>query len=271
MANQTFQLQVQTVTNIQYAELAGATLLAFDWILNFSSEVEMIWKAKWNLVKVLYLITRYLPLAIIPLDLFYISGYFFLPACVAVYDTVMALFVISLLSAQLIFTLRTVAVWGKEKRVTYILFGAFSFIVIAIPTLTGLTLKSHRFVDVEVNSGKFCLLRFEKSYGFLAATFVFVAAYDIVILIFMLTRRISVHQFSFPLRSLSTTDHAQRDSRLLKRVYDDGIIFYVYIFGVSVANIIVIFVSVAGICPYTTSLSSSLAHTTTPQKVKNQI
>lgn len=78
------QVKLMFVLNSGWRDSPGSTILltilsvyhiltldkAFDWILNFSSEVEMIWKAKWNLVKVLYLITRYLPLAIIPLDLF---------------------------------------------------------------------------------------------------------------------------------------------------------------------------------------------------------
>ncbi|KAF8876334.1 hypothetical protein BD779DRAFT_1677838 [Infundibulicybe gibba] len=45
-----------------YAAIASITLLAFDHILTFGEEVELIWKSRWNIFKVVYLWQRYFAL-----------------------------------------------------------------------------------------------------------------------------------------------------------------------------------------------------------------
>ncbi|EKM75067.1 hypothetical protein AGABI1DRAFT_132605 [Agaricus bisporus var. burnettii JB137-S8] len=221
----------------------------FDWILNFTSEVESIWKTKWNVIKILYLTTRYVPLAFIPLDLSYIfTPSLSVSGCIAVYDTITVLYIIGLLAAECIFTIRTVAVWGKDKHVTYILFATFSAMCIVIPTLIGINLSrtSRRFIDVifilfndppsrqkdwsgSESLSKDSARQFSgTSYKFLVATFAFTAAYDTMILTFMVARAFSMSRWRV-------------DSFLFKTVYGDGVAFYIYIFGVSLVNIIFIF------------------------------
>ncbi|KAF7759880.1 hypothetical protein Agabi119p4_11575 [Agaricus bisporus var. burnettii] len=221
---------ISKIRHINSTELAGTTLIVFDWILTFSSEVELIWKVKWNAIKVLYLITRYFPLAFIPLDLLYIfTGAFSIRGCVAVYNTIMIMYIISLLTAEFIFTIRTVAVWEKDKRVAYILFGTFSTMCMVIPTLIGIHLSK---TTQELNGFKEvqgqCSPISDKSYKFLVATFTVTAAYDTTILMFMVIRALSTSRWRI-------------DSYLFKTVYGDGIAFYIYIFGVSLVNIIFIF------------------------------
>ncbi|KAF7759878.1 hypothetical protein Agabi119p4_11573 [Agaricus bisporus var. burnettii] len=211
--------------------VASTTLMVFDWILTFSSEVEFIWKAKWNIIKVLYLITRYLPLAFIPLDLSYVfTDSFTLLGCAAVYDTIIIMYIISLLTAEFIFTMRTVAVWGKDKHVAYILFATFATMCVVTPTLIGIHLKrtSQQLNGFrEVQQGQ-CTPISDKSYKFLVATFTVTAAYDTTTLTFMVIRALS-------------TSRWRVDSYLFRTVYGDGISFYIYIFGVSLVNIVFIF------------------------------
>ncbi|XP_006457551.1 hypothetical protein AGABI2DRAFT_181715 [Agaricus bisporus var. bisporus H97] len=205
--------------------------MIFDWILNFTSEVESIWNTKWNVIKVLYLTTRYVPLAFIPLDLSYIfTPSLSVSGCIAVYDTITVLYIIGLLAAECIFTIRTVAVWGKDKHVTYILFATFSAMCIVIPTLIGINLSrtSQRLVGFREFIQGQCSPVSGKSYKFLVATFAFTAAYDTMILTFMVARAFSMSRWRV-------------DSFLFKTVYGDGVAFYVYIFGVSLVNIIFIF------------------------------
>ncbi|KAF7776840.1 hypothetical protein Agabi119p4_5233 [Agaricus bisporus var. burnettii] len=215
----------------------------FDWFLNFTLEVESIWKAKWNVIKVVYLIARYLPLAFIPLDLFYIfTGSLSIPGCVGVYDAITVLYMVGLLAAEL-------AVWGKDKHVTYILFTTFGAMCIVIPTLIGINLSrtTRKFIAIVLVYGLSiatisteglvgfrdfiqgqCTPISGKSYKFLVATFTFTAAYDTMILTFMVARAFS-------------TSRWRVDSYLFKTIYGDGVAFYIYIFGVSLVNIIFIF------------------------------
>ncbi|EKM75072.1 hypothetical protein AGABI1DRAFT_132609 [Agaricus bisporus var. burnettii JB137-S8] len=100
-----------------------------------------------------------------------------------------------------------------------------------------------------------------KSYKFLVATFTFTAAYDTMILTFMVARAFS-------------TSRWRVDSYLFKTIYGDGVAFYIYIFGVSLVNIIFIFTTlsteqllppVAGLIPFNISLPSGSTHTETSQ------
>ncbi|KAF5327784.1 hypothetical protein D9619_004753 [Psilocybe cf. subviscida] len=43
------------------SHLAACVLFLWDYFLTFDLEVQHIWKAKWNVIKVVYLLQRYLP------------------------------------------------------------------------------------------------------------------------------------------------------------------------------------------------------------------
>jgi len=43
------------------AIVASSAMFIWDYILTFRMEVDLVWKSKWNLIKGLYLLQRYLP------------------------------------------------------------------------------------------------------------------------------------------------------------------------------------------------------------------
>jgi len=45
--------------NVKLSFAAGAPLLLYDTMINFSDEVNMIWFQRWSVGKVLYILTRY--------------------------------------------------------------------------------------------------------------------------------------------------------------------------------------------------------------------
>lgn len=40
--------------------VAAGAFFVYDWLLTLGMEVELIWRSKWNYIKVLYLFQRYL-------------------------------------------------------------------------------------------------------------------------------------------------------------------------------------------------------------------
>ncbi|KAF5361485.1 hypothetical protein D9758_006208 [Tetrapyrgos nigripes] len=68
---------VQTFNNTnasRYVSLAGLVVLVYDHCITFDDEVEFIWKAKWKLPKVLFLLLRYIvPIALL-VNIIYMSG-----------------------------------------------------------------------------------------------------------------------------------------------------------------------------------------------------
>ncbi|KAJ3996485.1 hypothetical protein F5050DRAFT_1758880 [Lentinula boryana] len=46
----------------RYANLAGAALLSYDYLLTLDDEIEFIWKKSWSIGKALFIMSRYYPL-----------------------------------------------------------------------------------------------------------------------------------------------------------------------------------------------------------------
>ncbi|EEB92503.1 hypothetical protein MPER_08975 [Moniliophthora perniciosa FA553] len=47
--------------NFNNETAAVATLVIYDYIITLPDEIDLIWSARWNLTKVLYLLQRYMP------------------------------------------------------------------------------------------------------------------------------------------------------------------------------------------------------------------
>ncbi|KAF8887425.1 hypothetical protein CPB85DRAFT_1335370 [Mucidula mucida] len=47
---------------VTYFEVASIALLIYEHLLTFDQEIALIWPSKWNVTKILYLLTRYLPM-----------------------------------------------------------------------------------------------------------------------------------------------------------------------------------------------------------------
>ncbi|XP_006460453.1 hypothetical protein AGABI2DRAFT_117399 [Agaricus bisporus var. bisporus H97] len=236
---------LHTSRTVNYAHLSGFIIVLlrqyFDWILTFDSEVRLIWSVEGVKMKVLYSLTRYLPLAYFPLFLNYrlITGHSE-SECNALYQAVGLMFTIGAICAALIVTIRTWAVWGKAKYMTYLLFGTYTvasvlilvFFILSVEYTTRVfySVLLHTATEMQNHSAadpvfkEFalgCNPKFETPY--LPAAFVVEAVYDTAILLLMLIRGASLFRQGV-------------DSRLFRTIYSDGILFYVYISVISITN-----------------------------------
>ncbi|EKM75952.1 hypothetical protein AGABI1DRAFT_131674 [Agaricus bisporus var. burnettii JB137-S8] len=172
--------------NFNYANLAAFTAVYFDWLLTFDSEVKLIWNAQGAKMKILYLFTRYLPLAYSPPYLYYRFGNSTSSECTALYKGIGSAFGVSSICAALVVTIRTWAVWGMNKPITYTLFGTYTVAASLILGFFAVSLK-YTTHDVEATGIlKGCIPDIGSLY--LPASFVVHAAYDAIILLLMLIR-----------------------------------------------------------------------------------
>ncbi|PPQ82255.1 hypothetical protein CVT26_009972, partial [Gymnopilus dilepis] len=96
----------------------------YDLCLTFDLELALIWRSAWNRVKVLYIISRYLPLAIGAMLIAYRLSQ---AQCRIVSLELSSLLLdLGLGSAQAILALRTWAVWGKSRPLAIILIMSLS-------------------------------------------------------------------------------------------------------------------------------------------------
>ncbi|KAF7329978.1 hypothetical protein MKEN_00261800 [Mycena kentingensis (nom. inval.)] len=56
---------------VRYMHAVDLTLLLFDYVLTFGSEVSLIWPSRWTISKTLYFLARYSPLFDVPILLYY--------------------------------------------------------------------------------------------------------------------------------------------------------------------------------------------------------
>ncbi|KAF8554988.1 hypothetical protein OG21DRAFT_969343 [Imleria badia] len=187
--------------------VAAVAVFAFDYCLTFCSEVEYVWGTKWEMTRIVFTISRYLP---------------FIASSLTCYDALVndgcgsfilaldAMYSASIVFAEGILIIRTYALWGRNKRVLFfLLFLAAAFIAGAEVTsrqfkiiLPGDSTSAYQFYP------SFCAYRSSRNavvqYGFLMA-------YEIV------------------LQSMSTWRkfRTYRDvrSRTLNTLYWDGIMY----------------------------------------------
>ncbi|KAF7783278.1 hypothetical protein Agabi119p4_2654 [Agaricus bisporus var. burnettii] len=207
---------LQTSRIINYALMASVVIVYYDWLLTFDSEVKLIWNAKGVKIKLLYLPARYLPLAHSLPYLYYRFGS---PTASE------SMFVVGVICAALVVTLRTWAVWGMMRPMTYLLFGSYTVasVLILVFYIVSLKYTSHSVISW-LPLG--CIGEYQSYY--LPAAFVVDATYETVILLFMLIRGASLYRWG-------------KHSRLFQTIYSDGISFYVYITAVSAANVALLF------------------------------
>ncbi|KAF8346443.1 hypothetical protein F5887DRAFT_961995 [Amanita rubescens] len=212
-------------------QVAGNTLFIYDYLLMFDQEVSLIWGSKWTLVKVLYLLSRYMPFV----DVTVVSYHQFVPLltidqCKIAYRINGSMFVIGMAMSEAVLTIRTWIIWNKDRRLAIGLM-IFFFTVWGV----GLYIM-YQFIE----SLQFFELPFPVINGcvFLAGSRI--VSVDWALLLFYNTGNLAL----MVIRATSLY-WSGVDSHLFKRLHRDGVYYYVFLFLLAVINVSVIFSSPA--------------------------
>ncbi|KAF8659938.1 hypothetical protein AX16_001674 [Volvariella volvacea WC 439] len=198
---------------LRACSFAGAALFVYDYALTIGMEVDLVWWSEWNVVKVLYLIQRYMPFAdAIALTIWYKSMAW--------------MYIIGVAISEVVLTWRAWAVWNQDKRLTYAL--PIFFLALWAPNFWCM---SHFLDNVILYSlpeqNLYCL--FEPKNRSLAICYILLSAYEACILALMLLPGIQNGLIAL-------------DSGLIKAVFRDGALFFVYLLVLSMVNVVVIFI-----------------------------
>lgn len=121
-------LQVQ-----KYLNAACVAIWIYEYVRSIGLEVTLIWKAPWNIPKLLYLLARYLTLLVLIL-----LNYYNQTDCVA-YQKLLAWGVNVLMCvSEVIFALRTWAIWDRTRKMAIFLSSFFLVIWISTFVIIGL-------------------------------------------------------------------------------------------------------------------------------------
>jgi len=207
-----------------YVDVAAATMFFYDYLITLPLEIEFIWKGPWTRVTYLWFATRYLVVfdgVVFPLINDLARSPSVLTCLIIWYFETWGHYV-GLIVGEVLLIIRTVAIWGGDKRVVYGL--SLLLFAVAIPAAySGVeSLLQLQFAPSPSFANLGCLVTNLGEVGFLA--YAVLMLFETILLIVTLSR--AAHQ-----RDL-------RHTNLFYTIIRDGFLYYIFLFTISVINII---------------------------------
>ncbi|KAH7905585.1 hypothetical protein BJ138DRAFT_746422 [Hygrophoropsis aurantiaca] len=109
---------LQAIQTTYYFAAAGGALVAYDQVLTFSQEIDLVWNRNWSFMTILYLIARYSgSLSMVGLAAWYMCIDWTYSVIVNMYLAVSWAENIFLLAMQAILVIRVYALFNQSKKV----------------------------------------------------------------------------------------------------------------------------------------------------------
>ncbi|TFK63339.1 hypothetical protein BDN72DRAFT_902498 [Pluteus cervinus] len=231
------------IRGTQYFTLASSTLYLYDLLLTLDLEVDLLWPSKWTLLKMIYLLQRYLPL--IDMVIVTITWQFGeisnLHTCKALFQESNWSYLVGMTLSEIVLTYRTLAVRGNTTKLRrgLLLF----FLVCMAPlywTMAKILSSSFTYHSLPI-PGMYCFPIGGPGLSYLCWTLLTVydtgepvrqtpdSAWVDDVRPFDLDR-----DPGFP----SIASRVIRQSKLSQVVYQDGVLYYLYLVALSVINVI---------------------------------
>ncbi|EJC98762.1 uncharacterized protein FOMMEDRAFT_170963 [Fomitiporia mediterranea MF3/22] len=220
---------IKGITISAHIDTACFALLFYDYLLTLEDELKLIWQSKWSFPKAVFLITRYGPV----IDLSIVTAFHFKSAtpdeCLRIYKAGGMLLYFGICFTELIPVLRTWAIWGKSRTITILLF-IWSAINLGISAvLVTLYFNSAQFTSLPAGVPG-CLV--SNANSFIVGSWSILVVFESGILGITVLKGVQLYK--------EYEDKQLRNSALFNAVFTNGAIFYVYIFAISVGNVIVV-------------------------------
>ncbi|KAJ3510021.1 hypothetical protein NLJ89_g4907 [Agrocybe chaxingu] len=192
--------------NARNFEVAAASFFVWDYFLTLGMEVNYVWPGPWTPIKVIFFVQRYLP--------------FFDTVWMGVHQAVG----MNVNTATLILTFRVWAVWNRSKPMTFILLLLYAGFWIPQAPILYVFLKSLKYIPPP--PALLGCLTLEAD-PIIVWVWVLIVVWDALILCLMLVPAVKAYRF-------------RGNSALFHTVYAEGILYYVYLFTMSLLNIILL-------------------------------
>ncbi|KAF4613818.1 hypothetical protein D9613_008070 [Agrocybe pediades] len=225
-------MDVKSLTNaieatrvVSYVNAGCIAILFFDFFDCLDKEIRVIWMKKLNFTKIMYLLTRYSTFWEAGVVIYQLSipGDWF-NACAIAFKLNAFLFVFGLGVGEAIMTLRTYAVWGRNPILKYGLPIFYVAVWAAGFTVTALFLSDLEFAPSPLNPYIGCYAT--RTNPIIFMSWVLLLFYDAVMFVLMAIPAFKAFR-------------SGGRSRLLTVVYRDGVLYYLYLFVISLVNILV--------------------------------
>ncbi|KAH6893942.1 hypothetical protein BKA70DRAFT_795244 [Coprinopsis sp. MPI-PUGE-AT-0042] len=215
--------------HIKYMNLASLCILICEWFNTLEVEAAVIRGAKWGFGSVIYTFSRLLPFFDVPLAIFY-RLYPRVPTlpnnvCSVLYKIETWSTVFGILASEIILVMMIYCLANKNRRVgSWLSVQVVAFAVSAC-VLWGILLESLQFGKPTLPLPTGCSVTGGK-YLFAGIGFVLLALNEFILMVFVLG--VGFHRYR------------NSNSTLVKTLYRDGIFYYVFLFLISMGQVIVI-------------------------------
>ncbi|KAG1721373.1 hypothetical protein EDB19DRAFT_519773 [Suillus lakei] len=201
---------------VKYSNLGGLAILVFDYFITFSEEVEWTWFKPWDITRVIFIISRYLPFVGVGM-----TAYDALRSSNQCASTVEGnvIHIIGIVAAEALLAIRTWAFWQKSKR---LLIGLLAYAVLAIIAAIVVDLSPKMLIPGEEPPPGTCYFESTRN---AAVVYMFLAVFESVILILTVYKR--VH------------DYQDFRSGIVVTLYHDGMVYMSCILTITITNVII--------------------------------
>ncbi|KAG8970784.1 hypothetical protein FRC03_000001, partial [Tulasnella sp. 419] len=230
---------ITSSVDVNYAAIAGFTLLFYDYILTFADEVKFIWTSRRSLGKLLFFLNRYVTqidlllqihlytnLSLSKKPLNHTTYSFFSnirdSRCTYGFKASLWLNLFVMMVTELMLVLRTYALWGGNKTILIVLGLAFMLCDAACFGLLIEITRSIYYVRAPTKFVRSCY--FDAEYYLLYGYFVPSLVFQVII-------------FSLTIWKARQHISAKPElSPLFETLYRDGFLFFIVVFAMTLAN-----------------------------------
>ncbi|KAF8997170.1 hypothetical protein BDQ17DRAFT_1309868 [Cyathus striatus] len=231
---------------INFLDVSSIALVIFDYFLLLDLEVEHMWNSKqWTITKAAFFYLRYMPFLESVVLIYWTTPFNLMTVipsihlCSQAYKTSMALALPGIMIGEMTLSIRTWAVWKRDRRVGIglVLFS----LATAIPGIIGMILfiKTSIF-GLDTNALGVTSCGFDGGSRIISVVWIALMVYDASLLALMV---ISARVWNKPyLKIIFNGGPESEPERLLEPILREGIIYYFYLFVLSALNVVVIFI-----------------------------
>jgi hypothetical protein len=207
----------------QYFKMVGLAVLVFDYCIKLEAEIDLTWGRKWDFIRIIFAVARYMPFVDVPVDLIYSLGPTSPQLCLSLYQVSSWFNILGTVAAESLLFVRTYTLWGRNRVLLVALLLLALGCIVGCGVVGASASSLFKYEDPPLtNSGCFQTQRI----AIYAVNYALLALFETVIL---------------SLNVFQAWRHRRRQgSRLIMHLYWDGIVYVLCILAMTLANIIVI-------------------------------
>ncbi|KAG1847887.1 hypothetical protein F4604DRAFT_137368 [Suillus subluteus] len=211
------------IQTAKYCNVAGLGVLIFDYFLTFEPEVRLTWNRRWNVTRVLFIISRYMAFVAAGMTSYAAIATRANENCSNFSRASNAIHIISIVAAEGLLIVRTYVFWKQSKKVLAVLLVLAAITIACAVSITDVVNNlTTPAPDPSAPPTSNCTFQAGRSS---AVQYGFLIAYELLLMSLMVFKRYQ--------------DYKDSDSRLVRVVFQGAVRYMTAIIFVSVANIVI--------------------------------